>query len=73
MKTLDSIKINKTVTIKEIKCRDKLERRFLDLGLIPGTQITPVFSSIFKDPTAYLFRGTVLAIRAEDSCLIYVE
>lgn len=73
MKTLDTIDINETVTIKGIKGEGKLHRRFLDLGLIPGTKITPIFSSIFSDPTAYLFRGTVMAIRAEDSKSIYVE
>lgn len=73
MKTLNNIELNKTVIIKSIHCSSALHRRFLDLGLIPGTKITPIFSSIFNDPIAYLVRGSVIAIRAEDARNIFVS
>ena len=72
MKTLNDAKLNDTVTIKSLNCTGKLQRRFLDLGIIPGTKITPVFSSIFNDPIAYEVRGFVIAIRNEDSKKIIV-
>ena len=53
MKTLNNANLNETVIIDSLNCSGKLHRRFLDLGIIPGTQITPVFSSIFNDPIAY--------------------
>lgn len=67
MKTLNNIKLNDTAIIQSLNCNPKLHRRFLDLGIIPGTKITPVYSSIFNDPTAYEVRGTIIAIRNEDS------
>ena len=45
----------------------------LDLGFTKGTKIVPVFRSPFGDPTAFEIRGTVIALRKEDSCLIDVE
>ena len=47
MKTLDSINLNQCVLIKSINCTGKLRRRFLDLGIIPGTSITPIFLKYF--------------------------
>ena len=73
MKTLNTVKLNKTVVVKSINCTGKLHRRFLDLGIIPGTKITPIFSSIFNDPIAYMVRGCVISIRSEDAKKIYVE
>jgi len=45
----------------------------LDLGIISGTAITPVFRSPIGDPTAYEVRGTLLALRQEDALKIEVE
>ncbi|MBP3502841.1 MAG: ferrous iron transport protein A [Clostridia bacterium] len=67
MKTLNNVKLHDTVIIDSLNCTGKLHRRFLDLGIIPGTKITPIFSSIFNDPVAYEIRGSVIAIRNEDS------
>ena len=49
-----------------------LRRRLLDLGFIPGTVLVPAFKSPFGDPIAYLVRGTLLALRSEDSKTILV-
>ncbi len=73
MKTLNDIKLNDTVIIDSLNCTGKLHRRFLDLGIIPGTKITPVFSSIFNDPIAYEVRGSVIAIRNEDAKKINIK
>ena len=50
-----------------------LKRRLLDLGIVKGTLITPVFKSPSMDPIAYEFRGSLIALRKEDSCLIEVK
>lgn len=73
MKTLNTVKLNDSVCICSIDCSEKLQRRFLDLGIIPGTTITPVFSSIFNDPVAYQVRDSVIAIRSEDAKKIYIK
>ena len=39
-------------------------RRLMDLGLLPGTEIKAELRSPSGDPTAYLVRGALLALRA---------
>ena len=39
--------------------------RLLDLGLVPGAEIKTIRRSPVGDPTAYLIRGTVIALREE--------
>ena len=57
-------------TVNDLKCKGNIRRRLLDLGLVKGTKITPVFKSPSGDPTAYEIRKTLIALRKEDSILI---
>ena len=45
----------------------------LDLGIVPGTTIVPIFISPFGDPKAFEVRGTLLAIRNKDASKIVVN
>jgi ferrous iron transport protein A len=60
-------------SIVELKATGLARRRLLDLGLVPGTKITAIRRSPFRDPTAYLVRGTIIALRQEDSAQIIVR
>ena len=68
--TLNELKLNETGSIKAINCAYGIKRRLLDLGLIKDTKITPVFISPSGDPTAFEIRGSIIAIRVEDTRLI---
>lgn len=70
--SLNNVDLNKTVIVNDILCDNHSKRRFLDLGIIKGTLITPLFRSPFSDPTAYEINNTVIAIRKEDASLIKV-
>ena len=72
---LTELEIGNTAKIDSISCADHIKRRFLDLGIIPDTPITPVFKSIGGDPIAYEVRDTLLAIRAQDAknILVYLQ
>lgn len=70
--SLDTVDLNKPVIVTDILCDNHSKRRFLDLGIIKGTLITPLFRSPFSDPTAYEINNTVIAIRKEDASLIKV-
>ena len=60
--------------IHSIDCEGDIKRRFLDLGLIPSTEIIPVFKAPFGDPIAYSVRGTIIAIRKQDGrCISIIE
>ena len=69
---LTDLKLNCTANIDHINCAEHIKRRFLDLGIIPGTPIIPVFKSIGGDPIAYEVRNTLLAIRFQDAKNIFV-
>ncbi len=53
---LNEIKIDKEVKIKDLKVEGAIKTRMLDLGMIKGTIIKPVFRSPLGDPTAYEVR-----------------
>ncbi len=48
-------------------------RRFLDLGLTPGTIIYPELQNFFGDPRAYRVRGTLIALRKDQAAQIWVK
>ena len=70
---LCDMKIGEKGIIKKIEANENIKRRLLDIGLINGTQVECVLKSPFKDPTAYLIRGAVIAIRKEDCNQIEVD
>ena len=67
MYTLDKLKLNETAFIDAIDIKNSFRRRLLDLGFIKGSKITALYKSPSKNPTAYLIKGAVIAIRNEDA------
>ena len=54
-------------------CRGAQRRRLLDLGVVPGTEITVEMPSATGDPTAYRIRGALIALRRQQAEWIEVE
>lgn len=54
-------------------CRGPERRRFMDLGVLPGTKIMAEMRSPGGDPTAYIIRGALIAFRREQANLIKVK
>jgi DtxR family Mn-dependent transcriptional regulator len=52
--------------------RGQERRRLLDLGLLPGTEVTAELRSPGGDPTAYRIRGATIALRAEQARLVKI-
>ncbi|KJR49576.1 Ferrous iron transport protein A [Desulfosporosinus sp. I2] len=50
-----------------------LRRRILDMGIVPGTIIRCIRRGPSGDPTAYLVRETLIALRNEDATQILVK
>jgi DtxR family Mn-dependent transcriptional regulator len=48
-------------------------RRMLDLGLLPGTEVAAQIRSPGGDPTGYLIRGAVIALRRQQADQIQIE
>ncbi len=47
--------------------------RLLDLGVVPGTEITPELVSSSGDPVAYRIRGALIALRRSQASSIMVQ
>lgn len=71
-KTLNELPIDCKGTIKPLEISGTMRRRLLDLGLVKGTTIIPVLESPSKGLRAFYIRGSLIAIRNEDSSLIKV-
>lgn len=70
---LSDLEIGCLGKIKSIESQGMVRRRMLDLGFIPNTIVKPLFSSPSNDPIAFEVRGTVIALRSEESSLIIIE
>ena len=70
---LCDLPLNTTAVVTEIGCGENLINRVLDLGIISGSEITPIFKSPFGDPVAYSVKNTIVALRNKDSRFIKVK
>ncbi|SJZ93595.1 FeoA family protein [Selenihalanaerobacter shriftii] len=70
---LTNLPIGKTARIIQLNAKEIKRRRFLDLGLVPGTVVVAKRRSPSGDPTAFLIRGTTIALRKEETDLIIVQ
>ena len=59
--------------VAQIHTTGAMRRRLLDIGLLENTTVECVGRSPGGDPSAYLIRGAVIAIRAQDSHHILVQ
>lgn len=65
--TLNKLELNQKGIIINIDSDLKIKQRLLDLGLINGTIIEKVFIAPLGDPSAYEFRGNIIALRNSDT------
>lgn len=65
--TLDKLPIDEVGKVTYLNVKKNLKRRLLDLGLTRDTKIKKLYKSPLNDPTAYLIRGSVIALRDEDA------
>lgn len=59
--------------VQRLLLNGSMRRRLLDLGLVEGTEVECLGRSPGGDPSAYLVRGAVIAIRAEDGRKVLIE
>ncbi len=58
--------------ILSVEARGELRRRLIELGFFPGETVKKVLVSPLGDPSAYLVRESVTAIRGCDASLVRV-
>lgn len=69
---LNALPLHQEAIIESVHVANPMRQRLLDFGLTPQTPIRCVGYSPSSDPSAYLIRGAVLAIRTAESCQIDV-
>ncbi len=70
---LNDIEPGQTALVKELLSTGSIRRRLLDIGLIENTTVKCLGRSPGGDPSAFLIRGAVIAIRSEDCCNILIH
>lgn len=71
--TLNCLKPGQCGTVKELRSCGTMRRRLLDIGLVENTKIECIGRSPCGDPSAFLIRGAVIAIRREDCRNIIIQ
>lgn len=68
--SLQSLQPGESGRVRELHTSGSMRRRLLDIGLVRDTSVKCLGRSPGGDPSAYLIRGAVIALRAEDSAKI---
>lgn len=63
----------KSARVQDLHNTGDMRRRLQDLGLVNDTQVTCLQRAASGDPTAYLIRGAVIALRKSDAAQVEVE
>ena len=73
MATLKDTKIGESVIVKKLNGEGSLRQHFLDMGIIPGTEITVIKYAPMGDPVELMIHGYKLTLRLDDAAKIIVE
>lgn len=71
--TLNDINPGDHAVINSLTSSGSMRRRLLDIGLVENTDVECLGRSPGGDPSAFLIRGAVIAIRSEDCQNIIIK
>ena len=71
--TLRELQIGKTAVIKKVGGEGALRQHFLDMGVLPGAEVTLVQYAPMGDPMELRIHGYELTLRLEDAGRIEIE
>ena len=70
---LGELPVGSRVRVVEIEGSGKHQRRMLDMGFVPGAEVTVIRKAPLNDPTEYSVKDTAVALRQKDANSILVE
>lgn len=73
MEKLCNAKIGSIVKIENLTAKDVLKERLLSLGLTRGAKVEVLRKGPKNNLTVFRIRGAMIALRNEESSLIYVS
>ena len=71
--TLNQLAVGKTAVIRRVGGEGALRQHFLDMGVIPGAEITLVKFAPMGDPIEFRISGYALTLRVDDAREIEIE
>lgn len=71
--TLDQLQPGQRGTVSGLDISGPDRRRLMDLGLVPGTEVRVHTTSPLRDPTAYVVRDSIIALRRSQAREIRLE
>ena len=71
--TLDRLPVGQQSEVTAVSAAADQRRRLLELGFVPGGEVTAVQESPWGDPVAYAVCGAVIALRRTDARQIAVK
>ena len=72
-KTLDEIPLDQTVTVVSVGGERVFRRRLMEMGLVPGTPVTPVNIAPLGDPIEIAVMDGRLSIRRHEAATVKVR
>lgn len=69
---LSEANLNTGYMVKDLKLENIERRRLLDLGFTQGSEVKALYRGIFNNPTAYLIKGSIIALRDDISNMIMI-
>ena len=70
---LNDIAPGQHAVVSRLQSTGSMRRRLLDIGLVENTDVECLGRSPGGDPSAFLIRGAVIAIRSEDCADILIR
>ena len=71
--TLKDLEIGKSAVITSVGGKGALRQHFLDMGMIPGAEVTVVKFAPMGDPMELMLRGYSLTLRKADAAQIILQ
>ena len=69
---LGELPVGSRARVAEVKGSGKHQRRMLDMGLVPGAEVSVIRRAPLGDPIEYRIKGTAIAMRRSDANSILV-
>ena len=73
VRTLDCLGPGQSATVCSLHFPPQRQQRMLDLGFVPGRQVTALMRASLGDPTAYRVLDSVIALRKSDAMCIGID
>lgn len=62
-----------SAAVADLAAKGPMRRRLQDIGLVHGTVVKCLGASPLGDPSAYLIRGAVIALRSQDAAGVMLD